>query len=161
MKKLLLVIGLCLFIATAVLFFIFIQIKLNQKGEVKVPYGTFTIAGTNSQIELGDDNVLIIRNYDMSVLEKDTYEDATIALKNDGRKEDDKLTGEEEQEIRDTIDLNGQFLDRENMFFRITEEDFVGIYVPVNHCDLFLYLQLNIKDKTILFNGSTFSLEKG
>lgn len=161
MKKIILIIGLCLFIATAVLLFIFIQIRLDQKAMVKAPRGTFTMAGTDSQIELRDDNILIIRNYDMSGLEKETYEDATIVLKNDRREEDDKLTGEEEQEIRDAIDLNGQFLDRENMFFRVTEEDVVGIYVPVNNCDLFIYMQLNVKDKTIVFDDNTFTLEKG
>mgnify|MGYP000982635261 CR=1 FL=1 len=160
MKKLLLIVSLILFVATVILLVLFIQMKLDPNIGGKLPYGTYTMAGTDSQIELRDDDTLIIRNYDLSALEKETYEDATIALRNDRRKEDDKLTAEEEREIRDAIDLDRQFLDRESMFFRVSEDDLIGLYIPVDNCDLFLYLELDAKEKTIVFDDNTFSLEK-
>ena len=37
---------------------------------MKITYGTFTMASTDSQIVLREDNTLTIVNYDMSELEK-------------------------------------------------------------------------------------------
>jgi hypothetical protein len=147
--------------ATVILLFVFLQISHAIKDkEMKLVYDTFSMAGTDSQIVLNSDNTLTIRNYDMSELEKESYEDFVIAQKNAGREEGNKLTKEEEQRIRDDIDLNHQFLDRENSFSFASEDGFIGIYVPVENCDLFFYLQFYPSDKTIVFDNNTFTLEK-
>jgi len=161
MRKILFFVFLILLIATVILLVVVRQNQRDNENELtELKYGTFSIAGTDSQIVLRDDNTLFVRNYDMSDLEKETYEDAVIALKNEGREEGDKLTEEEEQEIRDDIDLDRQFLDRANSFSWAVEEGPIGIYVPVENCDLFFYLQFNPVSNTIVFDDNTFTLEK-
>lgn len=160
MRKLLFFVFLILLIATVILLVVILQIVGNRNELMELKYGTFSMAGTDSQIVLRDDNTLFVRNYDMSELERETYEDAVIALKNEGREEGDKLTEEEKQEIRDDIDLDRQFLDRANSFSWAVEEGHIGIYVPVENCDLFFYLQFNPVSNTIVFDDNTFTLEK-
>jgi len=162
MRKILLILLLFFLIVFVVLLVVVLQDRRDNKDELtELKYGTFSIAGTDSQIVLRDDNTLTVRNYDLSGLEKKTYEDATIALKNEGREEGDKLTPAEEQKIRDDIDLNRQFLDRANSFSWAVEDGSIGIYVPVENCDLFFYLQFNPVSNTILFDNNLFTLEKG
>lgn len=132
----------------------------KKEEEMKLVYGTFTMAGTDSQIVLRDDNTVIIRKYDMSKLEKEAYENFVIAMQNDKREEGNKLTEEEEQRIRNDIDLERQFLDRENTFDFALEDGLIGIYVPVENCDLFFYLQFYPSDNTIVFDDKIFTLEK-
>lgn len=66
MKKASLIVTLILFVATAILLFLVIRMKLDPNVGGKLPYGTYAMAGTDSQIELRDDDTLVIRNYDMS-----------------------------------------------------------------------------------------------
>ncbi len=161
MRKILFFVFLILLIATVILLVVVRQNQRDNENELtELKYGTFSIAGTDSQIVLRDDNTLFVRNYDMSGLERETYEDATIALKNEGREEGDKLTEEEKQKIRDDIDLDRQFLDRANSFSWAVEDGLIGIYVPVENCDLFFYLQFNPVSNTILFDDNMFALEK-
>ena len=160
MKKLTFIVFAILLLATVILLVVILQIVGNRNEELELKYGTFSMAGTDSQIVLRDDNTLFVRNYDMSELERETYEDAVIALKNEGREEGDKLTEEEKQKIRDDIDLDRQFLDRANSFSWAVEDGLIGIYVPVENCDLFFYLQFNPIRNTIAFDDNIFTLEK-
>ena len=128
---------------------------------MKITYGTFTMASTDSQIVLREDNTLTIVNYDMSELEKVSYEDHLIAQQNAKREEGNKLSADEEQKIRDGIDLNGQFLDQVNSFEAADEDGWIGIYVPVEGCEYFLYMQFYPSDNSLVFDQKIFSLEKG
>lgn len=128
---------------------------------MKITYGTFTMASTDSQIVLREDNTLTIVNYDMSELEKVSYEDFMIAQQNAKREEENRLTADEEQRIRDGIDLNGQFLDKVSSFEAVDEDGWIGICVPVEGCEYFLYMQFYPSDNSIVFDEKIFSLEKG
>jgi len=128
---------------------------------MKITYGTFTMASTDSQIVLREDNTLTIVNYDMSELEKISYEDFMIAQQNAKREEGNRLSADEEQKIREGIDLNGQFLDQVNSFEAVDEDGWIGIYVPVEGCEYFLYMQFYPSDNSIVFDEKIFSLEKG
>lgn len=132
-----------------------------EEEAMKITYGTFTMASTDSQILLREDNTLTIVNYDMSELEKDSYEDFMIAQQNAKREEGNRLTADEEQNIRDGIDLSGQFLDKVSSFEAVDEDDWIGIYVPVEGCEFFLYMQFYPSDNSIVFDEKIFSLEKG
>ena len=145
-----------------VLLILIILPSCSGKKEKKIVliYGTYTMAGTDSQIVLKSDNTLVVRNYDLSKLEKEAYENFMIAMRNDRREEGNKLTEEEEQKIRDDINLERQFLDRENSFDHALEDGLIGIYVPVENCDLYFYLQFYPSDNTIVFDDKIFTLEK-
>ena len=77
------------------------------------------------------------------------------------REEGNKLSADEEQKIRDEIDLNGQFLDQVNSFEAADEDGWIGIYVPVEGCEYFLYMQFYPSDNSLVFDQKIFSLEKG
>lgn len=128
---------------------------------MKITYGTFAMASTDSQIVLREDNTLTILNYDMSELEKVSYEDFMIAQQNAMREEGNKLSADEEQKIWDGIDLNGQFLDQVNSFEAVDEDGWIGIYVPVEGCEFSLYMQFYPSDNSLVFDEKIFSLEKG
>lgn len=150
------------FLLVGVLFAVVIGGSCAKKNpEMRLKYGTFSMAGSDSRIVLYEDRSLSVVNYDLSELEKSTYEDFLIAQVNLGREDGNKLSVDEEQKIRDDIDLNRQFLDRVNPFEEVLEEGCIGIYVPVENCDLFFYMQFYPSDNSIVFDEHIFSFEEG
>lgn len=103
--------------------------------------------------------MLTISGYDFSDIEKHYYEDSVIALENSKRGENEFLTSEEEQKIRDKIDLRKQFSVANK--FSIQEESnrgCIGIYIPVEGCDLLFYVQYFPNDNTLVFENRIFNL---
>ena len=128
-----------------------------SKMELKL--GTYKSGTDDCTIVLGEDNMLTISGYDFSDIEKHIYEDSVIALENSKRSENEFLTSEEEQKIRDKIDMRKQFSVANK--FSIQEESnqgCIGIYVPVEGCDLFFYVQYFPNDNTLVFEDRIFNL---
>lgn len=120
--------------------------------------GTYKSGTDDCTIVLGEDNMLTISGYDFSYIEKHIYEDFVIASENSKRSENEFLTFEEEQEIRDNIDMDKQFSVANR--FSIQEEPnqgCIGIYVPVEGCDLFFYVQYFPNDNTLVFEDRIFN----
>lgn len=115
-----------------------------------------------SYIVIGEDETIGFYNVDFSEMEKTTYEDYIIMKDNFQRDEQgkEKLTKEEEQKIRDNIDLNSQFLGKMNKYTIEDEEGILGLYIPVNNTELFMYTQFYPSSGYIVFDGFNYILKE-
>ena len=99
---------------------------------------------------------------DFSEMEKVVYEDVIIGLTNANREQEGSaaLNEKEEQEIRDKIDLNSQFLDKMNEYTVEKEDGALGLYIPVNNTELFMYVQYYPSNDNIVLYNFTYKLKE-
>ncbi|MDD6489021.1 MAG: hypothetical protein PUG48_04295 [Clostridia bacterium] len=133
-------------------------------GEVNnAKQGTYYLNGNTSKpyIVIGENNTMGFYNVDFSELEK-MYEGSTIGLTNSKREQEGSadLTDKEEQEIRDKIDLDGQFLNKMNEYTVEKEEGALGLYIPVNNTEFFMYVQYYPSDQKIVFENFIYKLKE-
>ena len=121
---------------------------------IKVPVGEY-ISGNGSRVTILEENKMVIENVDFSDMEKYPYEDYTLVQKKKelGR----ELTEKEKEEICSAIDLEQQFSNKECSYTTQMEDGVVGIYLPVNGSELFLYLQYFPADHTLVMEDMIFS----
>ena len=144
MRKILLILLLFFLIVFVVLLVVVLQDRRDNKDELtELKYGTFSIAGTDSQIVLRDDNTLTVRNYDLSGLEKKTSVPRS-RLKTKGAKRATNSPFEDPGRYR----LNRQFLDRANSFSRRWRT--VPSPTSPSRTAICFYLQFNPVSNTIL-----------
>lgn len=117
---------------------------------------------SKSYIVIGENNTMGFYNFDFSEMEKVSYEDAIIIFTNANREQEGSaaLTEKEEQEIRDKIDLDSQFLDKMNEYTIEKEDGALGLYIPVNNTELFMYVQYYPSNDNIVFNKFTYKLKE-
>ena len=117
---------------------------------------------SKSYIVIGENNTMGFYNFDFSEMEKVVYEDFIISFTNVSREQEDSaaLTEKEEQEIRDKIDLDSQFLDKMNEYTIEKEDGALGLYIPVNNTELFMYVQYYPSNDNIVFNKFTYKLKE-
>lgn len=130
----------------------------SRETSKEIKPGTYQMEGSDSQIVLNPNKTITIHNYDLSELEKKSYEDFLIAKEQKNLSEGETLSKEKEQKIRDDIDLTSQFIDKENSYHEETEDGYIGIYVPVKNCDLYFYAQFCPSDNTVTFDNKIFKL---
>lgn len=117
---------------------------------------------SKSYIVIGENNTMGFYDVDFSEMEKVVYEDVIIGLTNANREQEGSaaLNEKEEQEIRDKIDLDSQFLDKMNEYTVEKEEGALGLYIPVNNTELFMYVQYYPSNDNIVFDDFTYKLKE-
>lgn len=117
---------------------------------------------SKSYIVIGENNTMGFYNFDFSEMEKVVYEDVIIGLTNANREQEGSATlnEKEEQEIRDKIDLDSQFLDKMNEYTVEKEDGALGLYIPVNNTELFMYVQYYPSNDNIVFDDFTYKLKE-
>lgn len=117
---------------------------------------------SKSYIVIGENNTMGFYNFDFSEMEKVSYEDAIIIFTNANREQEDSaaLTEKEEQEIRDKIDLDSQFLDKMNEYTIEKEDGALGLYIPVNNTELFMYVQYYPSNDNIVLDDFIYKLKE-
>ena len=126
--------------------------------------GKYYLNGDTSKpyIVIGENNTMGFYNFDFSEIEKVRYEDAIIIFTNASREQEGSaaLTEKEEQEIRDKIDLDSQFLDKMNEYTIEKEDGALGLYIPVNNTELFMYVQYYPSNDNIVLYNFTYKLKE-
>lgn len=126
--------------------------------------GKYYLNGDTSKpyIVIGENNTMGFYDVDFSEMEKVVYEDAIIGLTNANREQEGSaaLNEKEEQEIRDKIDLDSQFLDKMNEYTVEKEDGALGLYIPVNNTELFMYVQYYPSNDNIVFDDFTYKLKE-
>ena len=129
-----------------------------------IKQGKYYLEGNTSKpyIVIGENNTIGFYNFDFSLIEEMSFEDAVIAETNFNLEEEGKpeLTEREKQKIRDKIDIDGQFLNKMNEYTVEREKDSVGMYVPVNNTDMNMYAKYNLLDGTIMFDYCIYKLKE-
>lgn len=112
---------------------------------------------SGAKVTILEDNKLVISNYDFAEMEANTYEAYAIGEKAEelGR----ELSEEEKKEICDEIDLTEQFIDQECTYTTQQEDGIVGLYIPVNGTEIYMYLQYYPADDTLIMNDILFQYE--
>lgn len=126
--------------------------------------GKYYLNGDTSKpyIVIGENNTMGFYDVDFSEMEKVIYEDATIGFTDASREQEGSaaLNEKEKQEIRDKIDLDSQFLDKMNEYTIKKEDGALGLYIPVNNTELFMYVQYYPSNDNIVFNKFTYKLKE-
>lgn len=126
--------------------------------------GKYYLNGDTSKpyIVIGENNTMGFYDVDFSEMEKVIYEDATIGFTDASREQEGSaaLNEKEEQEIRDKIDLDSQFLDKMNEYTIEKEDGALGLYIPVNNTELFMCVQYYPSNDNIVFDDFTYKLKE-
>lgn len=117
---------------------------------------------SKSYIVIGENNTMGFYDIDFSEMEKVVYEDVIIGLTNANREQEGSaaLNEKEEQEIRDKIDLDSQFLDKMNEYTVEKEDGALGLYISVNNTELFMYVQYYPSNDNIVLYNFTYKLKE-
>ena len=126
--------------------------------------GKYYLNGDTSKpyIVIGENNTMGFYDVDFSEMEKVIYEDATIGFTDASREQEGSaaLNEKEKQEIRDKIDLDSQFLDKMNEYTIKKEDGALGLYIPVNNTELFMYVQYYPSNDNIVLYNFTYKLKE-